>query len=89
MSQKQTLSLNAVIDLIEASGQIVPLEQWIPSCNRSQCTTVHHKTQCTTVHHSAPQDTRGFAMLPETKFGPSQKIVVFAVCQMPIVFGIR
>ena len=80
MSQKQTLSLNAVIDLIEASGQIVPLEQWIPSCNRSQCTTVHH---------SATQDTRGFAMLPETKFGPSQKIVVFARCQMPIVFGIR
>ena len=88
MSQKQTLSLNAVIDLIQASGQIVPLEQWIPSCNRSQCTTVHHKTQCTTVHHSATQDTRGFAMLPETKFG-CQKTVVFADCQMPIVFGIR
>ena len=50
MSQKQTLSLNAVIDLIQTSGQIVPLEQWIPSCNRSQCTTVHHKTQCTTRH---------------------------------------
>ena len=45
MSQKQTLSLNAVIDLIQTSGQIVPLEQWIPSCNRSQCTTVHHKTR--------------------------------------------
>ena len=73
MSQKQTLSLNVVIDMIQASGQIVPLEQWIPSCNRSQCTTRHG----------------GFAMLPETKFGPSQKIVVFAVCQMPIVFGIR
>ena len=43
MSQKQTLSLNAVIDLIEASGQIVPLEQWIPSCNRSQCTTRHER----------------------------------------------
>ena len=43
MSQKQTLSLNVVIDLIEASGQIVPLEQWIPSCNRSQCTTRHER----------------------------------------------
>ena len=43
MSQKQTLSLNAVIDLIEASGQIVPLEQSIPSCNRSQCTTRHER----------------------------------------------
>ena len=42
MSQKQTLSLNAVIDLIQPSGQIVPLEQSIPSCNRSQ---LHHKTR--------------------------------------------
>ena len=56
MSQKQTLSLNAVIDLIQTSGQIVPLEQWIPSCNRSQC-TIRHSAPQDTVHHSAPQCT--------------------------------
>ena len=43
MSQKQTLSLNAVIDLIQPSGQIIPLEQSIPSCNRLQCTTRHER----------------------------------------------
>ena len=45
---------------------------------------VHSAPQCTT-RHSAPQDTRGFAMLPETKFG-CHKIVVYADCQMPFVF---
>ena len=75
MSQKQTLSLNAVIDLIQTSGHLVRSFLW---SSRSRHAIVH----------SAPQDTRGFAMLPETKFG-CQKIVVFADCQMPIVFGIR
>ena len=73
MSQKQTLSLNAVIDLIQPSGQIVPLEQSIPSGNRSQCTTRHERLR----------------NVARDQYGPSQKIFVFfsVKCSLCLVSG--
>ena len=71
MSQKQTLSLNAVIDLIQPSGQIVPLEQSIPSCNRSQCTTRHERLR------NVARDQ--VWMSENCRFFPGQMLIVFGI----------
>ena len=86
MSQKQTLSLNAVIDLIQTSGQIVPLEQWIPSCNRSQCTTVHHKTQCTTVHRKTREASQ-CCQRPSLDQVRKLSFLLFVKCPLCLVLG--